>query len=98
MPAHRLGDEHGTDGVQSDAAEVLRDVHAQQAQFAALAHQLPRDGPVLGLERVTPRDDLLLDEGLRRRGDHPMLVVAVLGREHIVRRGLAEQPRATELG
>ena len=91
--ADRLADDDRRHLVEIEAAVRFGHVGRQQAQLAAALPERPGQRPVLLLEPIERRQDLLVDELLGGLADHPLLVVQPLAREHAVRRRFFDQPR-----
>ena len=89
-----LADENRGHFIELDAAVRLRDVDAQEPELAAALHERPGEGPVLLLEPIELRQDLLDDEFFGGLADHALFVGELLWREHGVGIGWLEQPRA----
>jgi hypothetical protein len=75
--AELLFDEHGLNGRQPAAAELLRNVHRVEAEITGLLEDRPGRGGVEGagrLDVVLERDQLVVDETTDRLDEHPLLV------------------------
>ena len=70
----RFGDEHRGCLVEPEAAQLFRNIDAQEAQFAGLREQLLEKRIVLLLQPSRGREDLLGDELGTRREELPLLV------------------------
>ena len=71
---------------------LIRHVDAEESEASAAAHERPSEVPVLSLELVEAREQLLVDEFPGRLRHEAMFVGQPLGREHVGRRALVEQP------
>ena len=93
-PRELFGDDERAHFVEADAAVLFRDIDAEEAEVAAALHEIARERPVLFLEAIELRQDLVLDELLRRLADQAMLVAQPLGCEDAVGVGRLEEPLA----
>ncbi len=91
---HLRADDQRAHLVEADAAVRLRHVDAEQTEVAAALDERARQRPVLLFEAIEHRQDLAVDELLRRLPDQPVLVGQTLGREDRRRRRRLEQPFA----
>ena len=72
-PRHPLAHNHRRDLVELHAAVLFGDVDREKSQLAAAHQKLSRDGPVLLLQPVQLRQDLVHDELFGRTGDEALL-------------------------
>src|SRR4029453_18558525 len=71
------------------------DVDAEQPELAALEDEVAIERPVLLLEAFIQRIHLALDELAGGLANEPVLVGDLLGRHHVTRTRLLDQPRPT---
>ncbi len=90
----RFTDKDRCDLVQADAAELLRDVGSEQAEFAGSADEAACELPILLLEPVERWLHLIRHELVGRLTDEPMLVGQLLRCEHRVSLCVVDQPGA----
>src|SRR5687767_1531274 len=94
MCGDALGHNQRGDLVEIDAAVLLRNVGAQQAEAAAFLHQLSLQGPVFLLQAIVDRYHLAVDELRRRLPDQFVFLGQLFGSHHRGRIGLPNQPCA----
>ena len=90
-----LRDDERRDLVERQTAVFLGDVDRHQAERRALAEKLDEDRPVLLLQLGLGGQDLVRDEVLGRRGDHPVFFGEIFGCEDVGRSVLLDQKAPT---
>jgi len=86
-----FGCQHAGCLVQLQSAVLLRGVDHQQAQLAALFHQLDRQRQVVVFDLLAVRDHLVQDELLGRIADLALLIAEILRCEDVVLVGCGDQ-------
>ena len=90
-----FADVGGADQIETEAAVLGRDFQPQQIERRGLAHQLPRQFPVVAIETISDREHLPLHELGGRLSEHPLFFGKLLADEHVVRADIRGQEAAT---